>query len=87
MNTDQRVLENCSVGYNNDSSTYRIHDEPNSPNKSSEVSCCEKNNPPSSMADDTKKGVRVQMILKTYTMGYKTWKLRAARVMLETIIQ
>ena len=49
MNIDQRALEDGSsvVGHDNDSPTYRILH--NSTSKRSEVRCCEKNNPPSSM--------------------------------------
>ena len=47
MNIDQRTLENGTVGHNNGSPTYRILH--NSTSTRSEVSCCEKNNPPSSM--------------------------------------
>ena len=49
------LLDHSGVGYNNDSSTYRIHDG-NSTNKSSEFICCEKNNPQSPMADNFNKG-------------------------------
>ena len=84
MNIDQRALENGSVGYNNDSSTYTIH-YPTSTKKSSDVSCCGKDDPPLSMVEGIDKGIRVQMILKMNTMAYKTWKLRT-RIPLETIV-
>ena len=50
---------NVAVGGigNSDRPTYRIHDR-TSTNKSSEVSCCEKYNPPSSMIDDVDKGTK-----------------------------
>ena len=55
VNIDQRALGNGTVEYNNDSPTYRILHNPTSTR--SEVSCCEKNNPPSSMmVDDIDKG-------------------------------
>ena len=85
MNIDQIALEFFSVEYNDDSPRYKIHDRTSS-NKSPEVTCCKKNNPPLSMIDGLIKGVRVQMILKTYSMGYKTLKLRA-RIVMETIIR
>ena len=54
MKIDQRALENGSVGHNNDRITYVIH---NPTNKRSRISCCEKNNPPSSIVvDDIDKG-------------------------------
>ena len=46
MNVEQRALGNGTLGYNNDSPTYRILRNPTSTSKRSEVSCCEKNNPP-----------------------------------------
>ena len=52
MNLDQRALGNgTTVGHNNDSPTYGIHNRTvgSSASKRSEVSRCEKNNPPSSM--------------------------------------
>ena len=61
MNVDQRALQDGSsvAGNNNDSSTYEIHNctVSCSTSKRSKASCCEKNNPPSSMvADDFDKG-------------------------------
>ena len=49
MNIEQRALQDGSsvVGHDNDGPTYRILH--NSTSKRSEVSCCEKNNPPRSM--------------------------------------
>ena len=47
MIIDQRALGNGTVGHNNDSPTYMILHNP--PSTSSEVSCWEKSNPPSSM--------------------------------------
>ena len=49
MNIDPRALQDGSsvVGHDTDSPTYRILH--NSTSKRSEVSCCEKNYPPSSM--------------------------------------
>ena len=53
MNIDQRALQDGSsvvvVGYNNDSPTYRVLHNSTIYSKRSEVICCEKNNPPSSM--------------------------------------
>ena len=79
MHIDQKALQDGSsvVGNNNDSPTYGIHNRTvsSSTSKRSEVSCCEKNNPPSSMmVDSTLIGVRVQVILKIKmnTMEYKT---------------
>ena len=48
-------MENGSVAYNNDSPTYTIH-YPTSTNKSSDVSCCGKDDPPLSMVEDIDKG-------------------------------
>ena len=52
MNIDQRTLQDGSsvIGHDNDSPTYRNLRNPTSTR--SEVSCCEKNNPPSSMVVD-----------------------------------
>ena len=51
MNIDQRALGNgTTVGHNNDGPTYRILHNPTSTR--SEVICCEKNNPSSSMMVD-----------------------------------
>ena len=50
MNIDQRALGNGTVGHNNDSPTYRILHNPIGPR--SEVSFCEKSNPPSSVVVD-----------------------------------
>ena len=56
MNTDQRALQDGSsvVGNDNDSPTYGINNRTvgSSTNKRSEVSCCEKNNSPSSLVVD-----------------------------------
>ena len=56
MGIDQRALQGDSlaVGNNNDSPTYGIHNRTvgSSISKRSEVSCCKKNNPPSSMMVD-----------------------------------
>ena len=56
MNIDQRSLQDGSsvVGHDNDSPTYRILHNPTSTRP--EASCCEKNNPPSSMAIDIDEG-------------------------------
>ena len=57
MNIDQRALHDGSsvVGHDNDSPTYRIlHNS----TKRSEVRCCEKNNPPSSMVVGIDEGGR-----------------------------
>ena len=55
MNINKRALGNGAEGHDIDSSTYRILHNPTSTR--SEVSCCEKNNPPSSMVvDDIDKG-------------------------------
>ena len=55
INIDEKVLVNGTVGHNNDIPTYRILYNPTSIR--SEVSCCEKNNPPSSVVvDDIDKG-------------------------------
>ena len=61
MNIDQRALHDSSsvVGNNNDSLRHGIHNRTvgSSTSKRSEISCCEKNNPPSStMVDDINKG-------------------------------
>ena len=55
MDNDLRALENDSARYNNDSPTYRIH-ERTSICKSSDISCCEKANPASSMVNNFEKG-------------------------------
>ena len=56
MNIAQRALQDGSsvVGNNNDSPTYGIHNRTfgSSTSKRSEVTYCEKNNPPSSMVID-----------------------------------
>ena len=56
MNIDQRALQDGSsvVWNSNDSPTYGIHSRTvgSSTSKRPEVSCCEKNNPPSSMVVD-----------------------------------
>ena len=53
MKIDQRALGNAPVGHNNNSPTYVIHNPTTkSTNKRSEVSCCEENNPLSSMVVD-----------------------------------
>ena len=54
INIDQRALANGSAGNNNASPAYRIQD-PTSTSISSEVSCFEKDNPPSSMVDNIDK--------------------------------
>ena len=55
MNVDRRALGNVTAGHNNGSPTYRILHNPTSPR--SEVSCCKKNNHPSSIVvDDIDKG-------------------------------
>ena len=61
MKIDQRALENGSVGHNNDSPTYVIHNPTTqSTNTRSEVSCSEENNPPSfMMVDDIDKGSKI----------------------------
>ena len=66
MSIDHRALENGSVGYNEDIPAYRIHN-PTSTNKSSDVSCCEKNNTLSSMVDSTKKSSEVSCCKKNNT--------------------
>ena len=56
MRIDHRALENVSVGYNNDSPMYKVHDRTSTnDNKSSSVSCCEKmqSNPPSYKVENT----------------------------------
>ena len=56
MNIDQRGLQDGSSveGNRNDSPTYGIHNRTvgSSTSTRSAISCCEKNNPPSSMVDD-----------------------------------
>ena len=58
MKVDYRVLGNGSVGHNNDSPTYVIHNPTTkSTNKRSKVSCCEENDPILSiLVDDFDKG-------------------------------
>ena len=85
MNIDQRALTNGSVKNNNDSSAYRIHD-PTSTNKNSEVSWCEKDNPPSSMVDDVVKGRKSSEDPESVYDGIRAWK-RRAWIVLETIVQ
>ena len=63
------------VGNNNDSPTYGVYNRTvgSSISKRSNVSCCEKNNPPSSMvADYIDKGSKISEILEINTMEYKT---------------
>ena len=50
MNIDQRALGNGTVGHDNDSPMYNILH--NSTSTRSEVRCCKKNNPPSSIVVD-----------------------------------
>ena len=54
----KKCLGNGSVGHNNDSPTYAIHNSTTkSTSKMSEVSYCEKNNSPSPLVvDDVNKG-------------------------------
>ena len=53
MNIDQRALQDDSVRNGNDSPTYGIYNHTTKrTNKSSKVSCYEKNNPPSSIVVD-----------------------------------
>ena len=86
MNIDQRALENGAAGDNNDSPTYGVFHNPTSAR--SEVSCCQKNKPPSSIVVEILiKGVSVQMILKMNTMEYKAWKLRAMIMLATMVIQ
>ena len=68
-NIDQRALGNGTVGHKNDIPTYRILHNPT--RVGSEASCCDENNPPLFMMVVDDKGVRVQIILKMYTMEYK----------------
>ena len=60
MNIDHRALQDGSpvAGNNNDSPTYGIHSRTvgSSTSTRSEVSCCEKNNPPSSTVVDIDEG-------------------------------
>ena len=63
INIDRRDLENGTVEHNNDNPRYRILHNPTSTR--SEVSCCEKNNPPSSVVvDDIDEGRKYSDVLE-----------------------
>ena len=91
MNIGQRVLQDGSseVGNNNDNPTYGTHNRTvgSSTSKRPEVSCCEKNNPPSSMVvDDIDRGSKSSDNLENEYEGIQNVKLQA-RIMLETMRQ
>ena len=87
MNIDEKASQDGSsvVGHDNDSPTYSILH--NSTSKRSEVRCCEKNNPLSSMVVGIDEGSK-----SSYRLGneyeIKTWKLPELRawIMLERIM-
>ena len=78
MNIDQRGLQDgpSVIGSNNDSPTYGIHNRTvgSSTSTRSEVSCCEKNNPPSSMVVDIDEGSKSSDGLENAYDGIQTVK-------------
>ena len=78
MNIDPRALQNISsvVGHDNDSPTYIILH--NSTGKRSEVSCCEKNYPSSSMVVGIDEGSKISDHLEN-EYEIQTWKLPELR--------
>ena len=85
MNIDQRALGIGTVGHNNDILMYRIFYNPTSTR--SEVSCCEKNDPPSSMVvDNTDKRSKSSDDLENVNDGIQNVET-AGRIMLGTMMQ
>ena len=76
INIDQRIWENSSVGHNNDSPTYVIHNHTTkTSSKRSELSCCEKKKPPSSIVvDDINKRSKSSDHLENICDGIKNVK-------------